>query len=81
MDGAGSGGAADGDGLTGETGVGHGGEGTELLVPNVDEINRAVASHRIDRRVQCVAHDAIAPLDPGGHQHFPQSVGNGLGHI
>ena len=73
--GPGPGCAADGHRLTGETGVGHGCEGTEFLVPDVDELNRAVASHRIDRRVECVADDAIAPSDPGGHQHFPQSIG------
>ena len=76
----GTGGPADGHRLAGETGVGDGREGTEFLVADMDEVNRAIASQRIDHRVQRVTHDAITAPDPSGHEHLPHSVGNGLGH-
>jgi hypothetical protein len=63
-----------------ETRVCHCGEHAVLLVANAHEVNRAVASKRIDRRVECVSDDSVASPNTGSNQHLPHAVGNCLGH-
>ncbi|HEY1917605.1 MAG TPA: hypothetical protein VGH27_18705 [Streptosporangiaceae bacterium] len=49
-----TGGAADHDRLAGQARLGHGGEDSVFLVPDVHEVHRAVAPQRVDDRVEGV---------------------------
>jgi len=57
-----------------------GGEGGDLLVPDMDPFDLALTAKGIGQAVQAVADDPVNPLDAGGREGLGKLVGNGLRH-
>ena len=66
--------------ITGEGGLGHGGEDTVLFVADMDELDPGIAMEGLDDRIERIADDAIAALDAGSLQHLPENVCHRLCH-
>ena len=67
---------ADGE-LAGQVRLGAGREGGDLLVPDMDPLDLAVAADGIGQAVQAVADDAVDPLDASGGEDVSELIRNG----
>ena len=56
--------------LAGQMRLGAGREGRDLLVPDMDPLDLALAAERVGQTVQAVADDAVDALDAGRSQRL-----------
>jgi hypothetical protein len=56
-------------------------EGRDLLVPDMDPLDLALAAKRVRQPVQAIANNAINPLDASRSQDVCELIGYGTGHI
>jgi len=61
-------------------GVRAGGERGDLLVPDMQPLNAAMAAQRIGEAIEAVAHDSVDALDTGGGEGFDHLVCNSACH-
>jgi hypothetical protein len=60
--------------------LGAGRKGGDLLVPDMDPFDLALASDRVGQPVEAVANDAVDPLDTGRCEDFRELIGDGFCH-
>ena len=70
---------ADGE-VSGDMGVGAGGEGCDLFVAHVHPLHAAAPEHGVGEAVQAVADDAVDALHACRGKNLNHLVGDGLGH-
>jgi hypothetical protein len=56
-------------------------ESHDLLVPDMDPFDLALAAQRVGQPVQAVADNAINPLDAVRDEDFRKLVRDGFGHL
>ena len=64
----------------GQMRLGAGGESRDLLVTDVDPLDRLAAPERIGDRIEAVADNPVDPLDPGCGKRCDELIGNALRH-
>ena len=56
-------------------------EGRDLLVPDVDPLDLALAPQRVGQPIQAVADDAVDPLHARCGENLRELVRDGFGHV
>ena len=56
-------------------------ESGDLLVPDMQPFDAAVAANGIGNAIEAVADKTVNPLDAGSGQYFDKLICNGLGHV
>ena len=57
------------------------GESGNLLMPNMNPLDLALATQLVGQTVKTVANDAVYPLDTRCSENFHELIGNGFCHV